>query len=100
MTPAPAEPGAPALRAARVLRQVSPRWFTAGIAVLACLVYLVVSPTLIDDAYITLDYARNFGLHLHWGLVPGLVDNTATSPLHVLVLAVLIAMFRNGHPLV
>jgi hypothetical protein len=39
---------------------------------------------------------EHFGLHLHWGLVPGLVDNTATSPLHVLVLAVLIAVFRNG----
>ena len=45
---------------------------------LAGVVYLVVSPTIIDDAYITLAYARNFGLHLHWGLVPGLVDNTAT----------------------
>jgi hypothetical protein len=96
MTVAPAEPGAPSLPATRVLRRVSPRWYTAGTAVLAGLVYLVVSSTLIDDAYITLDYARNFGLHLHWGLVPGLLDNTATSPLHVLVLAVLIAVCRNG----
>jgi len=64
--------------------------------VLAGVVYLVASPTIIDDAYITLAYARNFGLHLHWGLVPGLVDNTATSPLNVLALALLIAIFRNG----
>jgi hypothetical protein len=96
MTVAPAERGAPAMPAIRALRRVSSGCYTAGTAVLAGLVYLVVSPTLIDDAYITLDYARNFGLHLHWGLVPGLVDNTATSPLHVLVLAVLIAVFRNG----
>lgn len=63
---------------------------------LAGVVYLVVSPTIIDDAYITLSYARNFGLHLHWGLAPGLVDNTATSPLNVLILALLMAVFRNG----
>lgn len=70
--------------------------YSAGVGVFAAVVYWVLSPTLIDDAYITLSYAKNFGLHLHWGLVPSLIDNTATSPLHVLALAVLTAIFRNG----
>ena len=96
MTMAAAEPGAPSLPAAGTRQRAREPVYTAVTAVLAGVVYLVVSPTLIDDAYITLAYARNFGLHLHWGLVPGLVDNTATSPLNVLTLALLIAVFRNG----
>src|SRR5215469_2401690 len=97
MTTAAAEPDAPSLVAARASRRVRPPllWSTAA-AALAAIVYVIASPTIIDDAYITLAYARNFGLHLHWGLVPGLVDNTATSPLNVLFLALLIAIFRNG----
>ncbi len=96
MTIAAAEPGAPSLPAARTPRRARGPVYTAVTAVLAGVISVVASPTIIDDAYVTLAYARNFGLHLHWGLVPGLVDNTATSPLNVLALALLIAIFRNG----
>jgi len=96
MTIAAAEPGAPSLPVAGTARGRHGTVYSGITAILAGVVYLVVSPTIIDDAYITLAYARNFGLHLHWGLAPGLVDNTATSPLNVLTLALLIAVFRNG----
>lgn len=42
---------------------------------------------LIDDAYITLDYARSLAFHGQWALEPGHQANTATSPLNVLLLA-------------
>lgn len=42
---------------------------------------------LIDDAYITLSYARNVAEHLHWGMIPTEESNTATSPLNVILLA-------------
>src|ERR1700743_2156347 len=68
--------------------------------VLAGLVALVVfwfaRRTLIDDAYITLDYARNLAFHLHWGLIGGETANTATSPLNVLVLGVATAITRQA----
>ena len=38
---------------------------TAGVAVAATAVYLLVSRALIDDAYITMAYARNLAFHLH-----------------------------------
>lgn len=69
---------------------------TVTVALLAGLVYLAASGSLIDDAYITLSYAKQFGLHLHWGLAPGEVANTATSPLPVLLLSLLIAIVRDG----
>lgn len=96
MTTATAESGADSLPASSAVRLARLPVYSAVTAAVAAVVYLVVSPTLIDDAYITLGYARNFGLHLHWGLVPGLTDNTATSPLNVLILALLTAVLRNG----
>jgi hypothetical protein len=59
----------------------------AGAGLAALLAFLIVRHTLIDDAFITLDYARNLALHLHWGLLPGEVANTATSPLNIALLA-------------
>lgn len=44
--------------------------------------------TYIDDTYITLMYVRNLADHLAWGFFPGEMTNTATSPLNVVVLAV------------
>src|SRR3954468_15246451 len=55
-------------------------------AVLGLLVFLVVRRSLIDDAFITLSYARNLAEHFHWGLTQFRTANTATSPLNVLVL--------------
>jgi hypothetical protein len=43
--------------------------------------------TYVDDAYITLQYARNLAEHLTWGFYPDRISNTATSPLNVIVLA-------------
>lgn len=55
-------------------------------ALIAFAVFLGARHTLVDDAYITLDYARNLAFHLHWGLIPTATANTATSALNVLLL--------------
>lgn len=71
----------------------------AGLASL--LLFLLVRESLTDDAYITLAYAKNLALHLHWGLIPQETANTATSPLEVVVLGALSAVTRIGggiHP--
>ncbi|MGI5126730.1 hypothetical protein ACQEVB_07920 [Pseudonocardia sp. CA-107938] len=65
-------------------------------AVAATAVFLLVHDALIDDAYITMSYARNVGLHLHWGLIPDEVANSATSPLNVLLLGAATAIVRDG----
>ncbi|MFN8626093.1 MAG: hypothetical protein U0587_08955 [Candidatus Binatia bacterium] len=43
--------------------------------------------SLIDDAFITLQYASTLRHHLHWGFFPDAVTNTATSPLNVVLTA-------------
>lgn len=50
----------------------------------------------VDDAFITLGYARRLGLHGDWGMVEGLPSNTATSPLSVLLLGGLTAVLRSA----
>ncbi|MGH3720309.1 MAG: hypothetical protein ACRDRI_15980 [Pseudonocardiaceae bacterium] len=62
------------------------------------LVFLGAHRALIDDAYITLDYARTLAQHGQWALEPGHQANTATSPLNVLLLAGLIVC--SGAPVV
>jgi hypothetical protein len=49
--------------------------------------FLLARRALIDDAYITLDYARSLAFHGQWALEPGHQANTATSPFNVLLLA-------------
>ncbi len=49
----------------------------------------------IDDAYIELQYAKNLIEHHTWGLLPGRIANTATSPLNVLITAGAILLFRS-----
>jgi hypothetical protein len=74
----------------------TPAWPLPVLAALvAVAVFWLARRTLIDDAYITLDYARNLAFHLHWGLIDGETANTATSPLNVLVLAVLTVLVRQ-----
>jgi hypothetical protein len=63
--------------------------------VIAAAVFAMARSSLTDDAYITLDYARNIAFHLHWGLIPQVTANTATSPLNVLVLAFFTAITRH-----
>lgn len=58
--------------------------------------FLVVKGSLIDDAYITLSYVRNMALDLHWGIIPGEVANSATSPLNVVLLSLVTAVTRIG----
>jgi hypothetical protein len=48
-----------------------------------------------DDAYITLDYARNLALHGHWGVITSRTANTATSPLNVGMLAGITTVVRD-----
>jgi hypothetical protein len=64
-------------------------------AVAGCLLFLVAHRGLCDDAYITVDYARNLAFHGHWGIVPSLMANTATSPLNVGLLAAITAVVRE-----
>jgi hypothetical protein len=67
-----------------------------GVAVAATAVFLLISHALIDDAYITMAYARNLAFHLHWGLIADETANSATSPLNVIALAVITAVVRNA----
>jgi hypothetical protein len=50
---------------------------------------------LIDDAFITLDYARALAYHGQWGPLPDVPANTATSPLNVLILGGLTVVIRS-----
>lgn len=52
--------------------------------------------TYVDDAYITLQYARNLAEHLTWGFYPDRISNTATSPLNVVVLAAADRLWPGG----
>ncbi|MDI7277296.1 MAG: hypothetical protein QME94_15070 [Anaerolineae bacterium] len=60
----------------------------AGVAAVSVNLYLCLfSGALIDDAYITLQYARNLRDHGQWGFYAGHIANTATSPLNVALTA-------------
>jgi hypothetical protein len=70
---------------------------------LTFLIFLLVRTSLIDDAYITLAYAQNLALDLHWGLIPQETANTATSPLNVALLGGITALTRlsgDAHPVI
>ncbi|MGW4587981.1 hypothetical protein ACWEKJ_11700 [Amycolatopsis thermoflava] len=67
----------------------------ALLAVVSAATFWLVHSSIIDDSYITLSYARNLGLHGHWGLIAEQTSNTATSPLNVLILGALTAVLRH-----
>ncbi len=69
-------------------------WLCGGSAMLAVCLFWLVRGALIDDAYITLSYARNLATHFHWGLIPTEPANSATSPLNVLLLGSATALLR------
>ena len=76
-------------------------WLCGGAALLAVGAFWLVHQALIDDAYITLSYARNLATRLHWGLIATEPANAATSPLNVLLLGAATALLRLGggvHP--
>lgn len=73
----------------------------AGSGLAMALIFLLVKDSLTDDAYITLAYAKNLALDLHWGLIPHEVSNSATSPLNVLLVGAATTLTRVGggiHP--
>jgi hypothetical protein len=74
----------------------SARWLCGGAAALAVGLFWLVHRALIDDAYITLGYARNLATDLHWGMISTETANAATSPLNVLLLGGVTALFRLG----
>lgn len=59
------------------------------------LLFLIAHRGISDDGYITVDYARNLAFHGHWGVIPSLTANTATSPLTVGLLAAITAVVRG-----
>lgn len=69
----------------------------------SALTFLLAKNGLTDDAFITLDYAKNLAVHGEWALVPGHPANTATSPLNVALLGFLTLLTRvtgSAHPIV
>ncbi len=63
-------------------------WWALPGALVGTVMFYVAHCGLVDDAYITLSYARNVAEHLHWGMIPAEESNTATSPLNVILLAI------------
>ncbi|MEN0134746.1 MAG: hypothetical protein AAGC80_06340 [Rhodococcus sp. (in: high G+C Gram-positive bacteria)] len=76
----------------------APAILAASGAVLAAVLFWVVSGSLTDDAYISLSAARNLAVHGEWAIVHGLTANTSTSPLNVLVLGALTFLTRLWGP--
>jgi hypothetical protein len=66
-----------------------------GVGVLAAATFVLLRTALVDDAYITLAYARNLALHGTWGLLSDVQSNTATSPLWVLLLGAVTFVVRR-----
>ena len=78
-------------------------WFVLGAGALSAVLFWLAHASLIDDAYITLAYAKNLATDLHWGLTPQQVSNTATSPGNVLLLAgatAAVGVFGGVHPVI
>lgn len=76
----------------------APAILAASGAVVAAVLFWVVSGSLTDDAYISLSAARNLAVHGEWAIVHGLTANTSTSPLNVLVLGALTFLTRLWGP--
>ena len=89
----------PVQRAVRRVTNHPRRWtvlaLLGGVVLLASAVFATIRNGLTDDAYITLDYARNLTFHGHWGIIEEEVANSATSPLNVIVLAAFTAVLRQ-----
>ncbi|MFD9662740.1 hypothetical protein ACFWAY_14090 [Rhodococcus sp. NPDC059968] len=76
----------------------APAILAASGAVVAAVLFWIVSGSLTDDAYISLSAARNLAVHGEWAIVHGLTANTSTSPLNVLVLGALTFLTRLWGP--
>nr|WP_179724553.1 hypothetical protein [Saccharopolyspora hordei] len=85
----------PAVTTPRPERRGWPVW-TVVVGAVAAGAFWLVHAALVDDAYITLSYARNLAFHGHWGLIEAEVSNSATAPLNVLVLAAFTVVLRDA----
>lgn len=74
----------------------APLLLAGVVAAVAAGVFWLVHDSMVDDAYITLTYARTLAFHGEWGMIPGMPANSATSPLNVLVLAALTVVLRSA----
>jgi hypothetical protein len=81
----------------RARRRLTPRHAAlVGAAVALELgVLWAVHDAIIDDGYISLDYARTLAFHGQWGAVAGIPANSATSPLNVMALAAVTVVVRS-----
>jgi hypothetical protein len=101
LTDEPAAPGPPPEPAARVrpvvrgVSNVPVKAVTIATAIASTFMYWAVHYNLVDDAYITLAYAKQLAYHGDWGMVPGVSANSATSPLNVLLIAAGTAVTRR-----
>ncbi len=62
-------------------------FFYEAVGLAAAVMFWAIHYNLVDDAYITLGYAKQLAFHGNWGMVPGSSANSATSPLNVMLLA-------------
>src|SRR5215210_2254842 len=53
-----------------------------GTAIVSGLMFWAVHYSLVDDAYITMAYAKQLAYHGNWAMVPDYSANSATSPLN------------------
>ncbi|MBY4127676.1 hypothetical protein HQO83_04640 [Rhodococcus fascians] len=67
----------------------------AAVTALLTVQFVLLKDALIDDAYIGLAYAQNFGFHFQWGLVESIPANTATSALNVIATGTMTALVRD-----
>ena len=93
-TAAPRDAEGPTLDQTVVQSRRRAAWLCGGAALLAAVAFWLVHEALIDDAFITLSYARNLAAHFHWGLIASEPANSATSPLNVLLLGGATALLR------
>lgn len=81
---------------AAVRRNQATWWVPLGApGFVAAVVFMVARRGLVDDAYITLDFARTLALHGVWGVSPAETANTQTSVLNASVLAGLTVVLRS-----
>jgi hypothetical protein len=91
----PSKPGEATPELNRELRRPSTLVLLGAAALLGVGLMWALQDALIDDSYISLEYARTLAFHGDWGPLPGLPSNTATSPLNVMLLAALTLAVRS-----
>jgi hypothetical protein len=107
VAPSPPRQSAPDLSPDRPRPTVAGRlaaagWLTPSRAALVALAVVLevavlwaIHDAIVDDGYISLDYARTLALHGEWGAIPGIPADSATSPLNVMALAAVTVIVRS-----